>query len=412
MIEYEYFVLSNGLQIILHNYSIAPILNFNLTYQVGSKHEYPNNSGVAHFLEHMMFEGHYESESYDEIIESIGGNNNAFTSSDITNYYSSIPSVNLETLCWIESRRMIDMNFLLKDFEVQKKVILEEYKESYLTKPYGDAWHKILSIAYTKHPYRFPVIGRDIESIKDISIEDIRNFYNNYYSPNNAILVIAGSIDLAKTRDLVTEYFGKIPSRNIANNYYPQEPKQKSHRKKTTKGKVPMNAFYKVYHCPPRNNKDYYAAYLIANYLFENGKSSYLYRKLVETEKVFYSINCFMAEFFDNDILVIYGKIYENIDMNRAEKLFDDTIQGFIDNELDEKELKKSKTRAHGDMLLNYNSLSQRSLALVHSSAMNNVDLVNTFLKKMESIRLELLQRVYRSILHESNCSTLYYEKI
>ncbi|HET6767388.1 MAG TPA: pitrilysin family protein, partial [Chitinophagaceae bacterium] len=273
MIQFERFVLANGLKVIVHQDLSTPMAVVNIMYDVGARDEDPEKTGFAHLFEHLMFGGSINIPTYDSPLQMAGGENNAYTSNDVTNYYIQLPAENLETAFWLESDRMLSLAFGEKSLDVQRKVVSEEFKEHYLNKPYGDVWHKMRELAYKVHPYRWMTIGKELSHIENAKLDDVRNFFFKHYRPTNAILVVAGNVTVEKVTALAEKWFGDIPAGEKYVRNLPQEPAQAEARKLEVKADVPLDAFYKCWHIYPRTDKRYYIADLITEILSGGGSS-------------------------------------------------------------------------------------------------------------------------------------------
>ncbi|MDP4185578.1 MAG: pitrilysin family protein, partial [Bacteroidota bacterium] len=280
MIQFDKIVLENGLKVLVHRDTTTPLAALNICYDVGSRDEDPNLTGFAHLFEHLMFGGSVNIPSYDEPLQQVGGDNNAFTSNDITNYYLTLPSENIETGFWLESDRMLELAFSEKSLEVQRNVVIEEFKQRYLNQPYGDAWPKIREMAYQVHPYSWPTIGKDISHIANATLDQVKDFFYRHYAPNNAVLVATGNVDSDQIFQLAEKWFGPIPYREVPLRNLPQEPVQKELRFEEMERDVPIDSLYMAYHMSDRLAPEYYTADLISDIL-SNGHSSRLYRRLV-----------------------------------------------------------------------------------------------------------------------------------
>src|SRR5687767_7959075 len=277
MINFERFSLPNGLTIIVHQDTSTPMAVMDVMYDVGARDEDPQQTGFAHLFEHLMFGGSVNIPSYDEPLQMAGGENNAYTTNDLTNYYIQLPAENLETAFWLESDRMLSLAFSEKSLDTQRKVVCEEFKEHYLTKPYGDAWHKMRELAYKKHPYRWMTIGKELAHIETASLKEVKNFFKKHYSPVNAVMVVAGNVTVARVKELAEKWFGDIPSGAKYERELPIEPEQLEARTLEIKADVPLDAFYKCWHISSRLDKRYYVADLITEIL-SGGASSRLYQ--------------------------------------------------------------------------------------------------------------------------------------
>jgi len=226
VVNFERFSLPNGLRVVVHRDTSTPMAVVNVMYDVGAKDEDPNKTGFAHLFEHLMFGGSVNIPVYDEPLQMAGGENNAYTTNDLTNYYIQIPAENLETAFWLESDRMLSLAFTDNSLEVQRKVVCEEFKEHYLNKPYGDVWLKLRELAYEVHPYRWMTIGKELSHIENAQLQDVKNFFFKHYRPVNAILVVAGNVTVDQVKTLAEKWFGPIGSGQKYNRNLPEEPQQ------------------------------------------------------------------------------------------------------------------------------------------------------------------------------------------
>ena len=318
MINFTEFTLANGLRVMVHEDHTVQIAVMNILYDVGSRDEHPNKTGFAHLFEHLMFGGSKNISSFDEPLQLVGGENNAFTNTDITNYYLTVPASNIETGFWLESDRMMSLSFDPKVLEVQRKVVIEEFKQRYLNQPYGDVWLKLRPLTYTQHPYAWATIGKEISHIENATLNDVKDFFFRYYVPSNAILVVAGNVTVDQVMKLSEKWFGPIPSPALSKRNLPIEPKQTSKRFLEVEADVPASAFYKAWHMPGRFHNDYYAADLLSDIL-SRGQSSILYQKLVKEKEIYTSISSFVMGNIDPGILVMSGRIKEGIRLEDGE---------------------------------------------------------------------------------------------
>ena len=281
MIQFEKFLLSNGLRVLVHRDTSTPMAVLNVLYDAGARDENPEQTGFAHLFEHLMFGGSINIPNYDGPLQVAGGENNAYTTNDLTNYYIQIPAENLETAFWLESDRMLSLAFTDKSLEVQRKVVSEEFKEHYLNKPYGDVWHKMRELTYKVHPYRWMTIGKELSHIENAKLDDVKNFFFKHYRPVNAILVVAGNVTVEKVKELAEKWFGDIPSGEKYNRNLPQEPPQLAACSLQLTADVPLDALYKCWHMYPRLDQRYYIADLITEVL-SGGGSSRFFQALVK----------------------------------------------------------------------------------------------------------------------------------
>lgn len=410
MISYEKFTLKNGLQVYIHQDKTTPIAAFNLLYQVGARDEDENKTGFAHLFEHLMFGGSVNIPVFDEPLQQVGGENNAFTSNDITNYYITLPVSNLETAFWLESDRMLSLNFDDKSLETQRKVVIEEFKQRYLNQPYGDAWLHLRPLAYKKHPYRWATIGKEIAHIEDATMDDVKHFFKKFYIPNNAILVVAGNVSTQQIKELAEKWFAPIPAGTPYVRNIPQEEKQTEARIGEIFGKVPQNAIYKAYKMPDRLDKNYYVADLIGDML-GRGKSSRLYQKLVKQNPLFNELSAYISGSIDAGLLVIQGNLNDNITLEEANKAIETVVDEFLMENLSEIELEKVKNKAISTILFSEVELLNRAMNLAYFAALGKIEMVNEEEDMLASITVKDIKEVAEEILCPTNCSTLFYRK-
>lgn len=408
MIQYERFTLENGLRVLVHTDKSTPMAVVNVLYDVGAKDEDPAKTGFAHLFEHLMFGGSINIPSYDEPLQVAGGENNAFTTNDLTNYYCQLPVENLETAFWLESDRMLSLAFSKKSLEVQRKVVCEEFKEHYINKPYGDVWHNMRALAYTTHPYRWMTIGATLQHIEDATLEDVKAFFAKHYTPCNAILVVAGNVELEQVRSLAEKWFGPIPSGVRYQRALPTEPKQTASRQKAFKTNVPLDALYKCWHMPARMDDRYYACDLLSDIL-SGGGSSRLYQKLVKEKQLFSNIECYHFGSTEPGLMTIEGKLVKGISMEMAEAALSEEIEQLKQEIIPEKELQKVKNKTESAMAFEDMSLMNRASSLAMYENLGESELINTELEKYQRVRPEDIRQMCREIFEETNCNTLHY---
>ncbi len=409
MIEYEHTILDNGLNVVVHPDPTSSVVVVNVAYKVGSRDETPDKTGFAHLFEHLMFSGSIHIPSYDEPLQKAGGENNAFTTPDYTNYYLTIPAENIETGLWLESDRMLGLAFNEKGLEVQRKVVIEEFKQRYLNQPYGDVWHKLRALVYKKHSYQWPTIGKNIAQIEEAKMEDVRAFFNKYYIPNNAVLVLAGNITTNKGFELAKKWFGDIPKGKNVQRNIAEEPAQVAKRHLEVQSNVPVDAFYKVYNMPGRENTDYYTADLLSDIL-GRGKSSLLYQELVENNLIFTDIAGYVLGSLDPGLLVVSGKLAEGIIFKNAEAAVDKIINELVDTGVDELALEKAKNQALASHAFGDIDVLNRAMNLAYGFILDDLDRTNKELGIIKNISLEDINTMAQSILVETNASTMYYK--
>jgi zinc protease len=410
MIAFKEFTLENGLQVIVHEDPTVQIAVMNILYDVGSRDEHPDKTGFAHLFEHLMFGGSKNIPNYDEPLQRVGGENNAFTNTDITNYYLTLPASNLETGFWLESDRMLSLSFDPKVLEVQQKVVIEEFKQRYLNQPYGDVWLKLRPLAYKVHPYKWATIGKEMSHIENATLQDVKDFFFRYYVPNNALMVIAGNVTVDQVKKLSEKWFGPIP-RGIKSRDMLTEPTQQEKRFLNVSAKVPANAFYKAYHMPGRFHDDYYAIDLLSDIL-SRGQSSRLYHQLVKKKEIFTSISSFVLGSIDPGLLVISGRVKDGIALADAEAEVQTVIDQLLIQGSDERELDKVKNQTESTLEFGEVEVLNRAMNLAFAKLSGNTALVNEESKLINLTTLEDISRVARNILREENSSVLYYEAV
>jgi predicted Zn-dependent peptidase len=408
MIQFEKFVLANGLRVIVHRDASTPMAVLNVMYDVGARDEQPDKTGFAHLFEHLMFGGSIHIPNYDTPLQMAGGDNNAYTTNDLTNYYIHLPAENLETAFWLESDRMLSLAFSEKSLDVQRKVVCEEFKEHYLNKPYGDVWHKMRELAYKVHPYRWMTIGKELSHIENAKLDDVKNFFFRHYRPVNAIIVAAGNVNAEKVKALAEKWFADIPAGEKYMRHLPQEPSQTEVRKLEVKADVPLDAFYKCWHIYPRLDQRYYIADLITE-LLSGGGSSRLFHSLVKEKKLFSNIDCYHSGSLDAGTLVIEGKLVKGVKMQDAEKAVEEELEKIKTEKVTEHELQKVKNKVESMMAFEDMSLVNRANSLAFYELLGDAEQMNHELEKYNVVTEEDILQESRIIFRPENSSTLYY---
>lgn len=408
MIQFEKFILSNGLRVLVHEDKSTPMAVVNVLYDVGARDEDPHKTGFAHLFEHLMFGGSVNVPVYDEPLQVAGGENNAYTSNDLTNYYCQLPAENAETAFWLESDRMLSLAFSKKSLEVQRKVVCEEFKEHYINKPYGDVWHKMRELVYTTHPYKWMTIGKELKHVEDATLEDVKAFFYKHYTPANAVLVVAGNIETAKAKELAEKWFGSIPSGEKYDRNLPQEPKQTTPRFIEITAEVPLDALYKCWHIYARTDDRYYTADLISDIL-SGGGSSRLYQSLVKEKQLFSNIECYHMGSTDAGIMVIEGKLVKGIDIKLADAAVNEELQKLQQTGITTAELEKVKNKTESAMAFEDMTVMNRAASIAMYELLGDADLINKELAKYQAVTAEAILAQSRIIFDENNCSTMYY---
>lgn len=408
MIQFEKFTLANGLRVIVHQDLSTPMAVMNIMYDVGARDEDPERTGFAHLFEHLMFGGSENIPSYDEPLQMAGGENNAYTTNDLTNYYIQLPAENLETAFWLESDRMLSLAFSEKSLDVQRKVVCEEFKEHYLTKPYGDVWHKMRELAYKKHPYRWMTIGKELSHIENAKLEDVKNFFFKHYRPVNAVLVVAGNVTVERVKELAQKWFGDIPSGEKYNRSLPVEPEQTEERFLEIKANVPLDALYKCWHMGSRMDSSYYAVDLMTDIL-SGGGSSRLYQSLVKEQKLFSNIECHHFGSTDAGLVVVEGKLVKGVKMEDAEKAVEKELEKMKNEKVADAELQKVKNKTESMIAFEDMSVMSRANSLAYYETLGDAAWMNFELQKYAKVTTEDILEQSRQIFRRENCSTIHY---
>ncbi len=410
MLKFERFTLENGLRVIVHEDKATPMVAMNILYDVGSRDEEPNRTGFAHLFEHLMFGGSVNIPDYDAPLQMAGGENNAYTTNDITNYHIQLPLKNIETAFWLESDRMLSLAFSKKSLEVQIKVVSEEFKEHYLNKPYGDAWHQLRLLAYKQHPYQWPTIGKDLKQIEEAKLDDVKAFFTKHYCPVNAIMCIAGNVTLAQVKELSEKWFGSIPAGTKYVRNIPNEPVQDEGRSNTISAEVPLDALYKTWHMSGRLTPPYYATDL-ATEILGGGYSSRLYQRLVKEEQLFSNISCYHTGSLDPGLVVIEGKIREGKSIEEANDAVEKEISKLVAEGVTDSELQKAKNKIEAMIAFEDMTLLSRANNLAFYELIGDAELINNEWNLYQSVTAAFLQETAGLLFKASNCNTLFYRK-
>ncbi len=407
-ITYYKEILSNGLRVIINNDSSTSLAAVNLLYNVGSKHESPGRTGFAHLFEHLMFGGSFNIPSFDTPLEKAGGTNNAFTNNDFTSYYMTLPAANLEIAFWLESDRMLGLNFSQQKLDVQRNVVIEEYKQRYLNRPYGDTWLLLRPLAYKVHPYQWPTIGKNISHIENATLQEVKNFFYSHYAPNNAILTVSGNVEIDYVLSIADKWFGEIPSRSISRKTIEKEPVQKKEQHLNVERDVPFDAIYKVYHTCSRNHPDFYATDMISDIL-SNGNSSRLYQSLVKQKKLFYQLDAYISGELEEGLFVFSGKLNKNVSMKDADEAISEEIEKMKTSLPEGKEIEKVKNKFEANYIYNNTETLNRAIHLSFYDLLGDAGFVNHEVENYRSVTPEQVQQTANNVFKKQNCSTLYY---
>lgn len=409
MVNFSRFKLDNGLTVLVHEDHTTAMAVVNILYKVGARDESPDKTGFAHLFEHLMFGGSVNIPNYDAPLQAVGGENNAFTTNDITNYYITLPANNLETAFWLESDRMLSLAFSNQSLEVQRQVVCEEFKQRYLNQPYGDVWLKLRPLAYKVHPYRWATIGKELKHIEEATMEDVKAFFKKYYTPQNAVMVVAGAVQLDEVKQLAQKWFGDIPSGEPVVRDIPKEPQQVEARFERVKADVPVDAIYIAFHGPERMEADYYAADLITDIL-SRGASSRLYRALVKEHQLFSEINAYMMGSIDSNLVVVEGKPLPHLSLEEAEQHIWQQLDRLKEERIEEQELQKVKNKVESTMLFSELSILDKAMNLAFFEMLSKAEDYNREVEKYSAVSSEDILRVANAVFRKENSSTLYYQ--
>lgn len=409
MISYEKMVLQNGLTVLLHEDKNTPIASISVLYKVGSRDEHPEKTGFAHLFEHLMFGGSINIPDYDGVMQRAGGENNAYTNHDYTHFFTTLPAINIETALWLESDRMLELMLQKEVLDVQKKVVVEEFYETCLNLPYGDVWHELSALNYEKHPYKWPTIGVHPSHIEKANLTDVKKFYNKYYHPGNAILVIAGPISIKRMKELAMKWFNDIPSGKTIKKNYSSEPPKKEARHKQSQAEVPVDAIYMTFPCPARADKAFYAVDLLSD-IFSNGPSSRLIHRLTRENKYFNQIDCYVTGDFDPGLIVFEGRPTEKISLKDAEEIISKEITDLKNQLIESAELQKWKNKAESTLVLSEMGIQSKSMNLGFFEALGNADLMNAESEIYQSLTAEEIQQAANVWLRDDQKSVLTYK--
>lgn len=409
MLQFEKFTLKNGLKVLINRDLSTPMAVVNILYGVGARDEDEERTGFAHLFEHLMFGGSVNIPEFDTPLEKVGGENNAFTNNDITNYYVTLPANNIETALWLESDRMLDLAFSDKSLEVQRKVVIEEFKQRYLNQPYGDAWLYLRPMAWKVHPYRWATIGKEISHIENATQNDVRAFYKKWYNPANAILSIAGPVDTDQTMKLVEKWFGAIDKPHSATHLIPQEPEQTEKRSLVLHREVPFRSMYRAWHMPSRLHPDYRVCDIISD-LLSNGASSRLYQNLVRNRTLFSGLNGYITGDFDPGLFMIQGELSNGVSFDEVSTALDQEINSIIEGNFSDRELEKVKNKIESAFEFAKISALNNAMNLALYEWMGDAAMLNSEVERYSAITRDDICRVAKNIFREDNLSELFYE--
>ena len=411
MIQFERFTLANGLRVIFHKDTTTPLAVVNTLYDVGARDEHPDKTGFAHLFEHLMFGGSINIPDFDTPLQLAGGESNAFTSNDITNYYDIVPGVNLETALWLESDRMLSLAFTPKSLETQRNVVMEEFKQRYLNQPYGDVWLELRPLAYESHPYQWATIGKELKHIEDATMEDVKDFFSKFYNPSNAILCIAGNFELEYIKQVVEKWFGDIPEGIKPARILPKEPKQEILREKIIERKVPSDAIYFAFKMPERKSFEYYAVDILSDAIGRD-KSSRLYVKLQKELKLVTDIFAYITGSIDEGLLIIEAKLSVGKTFLEVEEAVWNVLNEIKAEIISKKELKRLKNKINTAKAFQEQGMLNRAMNLSFFELLGDANGVNEEQKIIDQINENQIHTMANQILNPQNCSILKVKAI
>ncbi len=408
MIEFDYFTLANGLKVFVHQDKTTPMAAVNVAYNVGSKDEEENRTGFAHLFEHLMFRGSVNIQNYDKPLQIVGGENNAYTSADLTNYHLTLPVVNLETAFWLESDRMLGLDFQEEKLAAEKRVVIEEYKQNYLNQPYGDVWLNLYPLAYKVHSYQWATIGKDISHIEQATLGEVEQFFYKYYRPNNAVLVVSGNVSTEQVQDLSHKWFGDIPSGLPFQRNLPQEPVQTEARYLEKTSNVPMDLLYMAFHMPGRYENSYYTADLLSDVL-GRGRSARLYQRLVKDKPLCASIKAYITGAMETGLFVIQAYANKGVQLAEIEQEIWSILAELQQQQIGVQELQKVKNKAESTTSFHEVELLSRSSRLAYYATMGDPYRINQENILIQAITSEQLQEMAKTLFSKEKSSTMYY---
>jgi len=408
MIEFQRHKLKNGLTVLIHKDPGSPMAAFNMLYHVGAKDEHPDRTGLAHLFEHLMFGGSENAAKFDEHLEAAGGQSNAFTSNDLTNYYISIPVQNLETAFWLESDRLHSPSLNSENIRIQKSVVIEEYNQRNVNQPYGDIWSLLRPLVYKTHPYRWPVIGMDMRHIEEAGDDEIRSFFNTHYSPANAVLCVAGDVDPETVIPLSEKWFGDIrrPYNYVRN--LPKEANQHSARYLEVERNVPQDALYMNFPAPGRLDESFYASDLLSD-IISGGESSRIYRELVIEKEIFTEFDAFSSGDIENGMFILTGKLNPGISFSAAEDEVWKQL-AVISNDITPRELNKVKNRTETALAWGRLKALDKAMTLCYFEALGDANMANQESAGYQNVHVDYCRDFAKNLFDPDAVSILRYK--
>ena len=410
MFKINRHTLDNGLRLVHYEDASTQMVALNIVYDVGARDEHPQHTGFAHLFEHLMFGGSVNIPDYDTPLQLAGGENNAWTNNDITNYYLTVPKANVETGFWLESDRMLGLAFSEHSLEVQREVVMEEFKQRCLNQPYGDVGHLLRPLAYQVHPYRWPTIGKELSHIAQATLQEVEDFFYRYYAPNNAVLAVTGNISWEETLRLTEKWFAPVPYRHVPERHLPAEPEQQAERRLTVERNVPLDALFMVYHMCSRDDADYYAFDILSDIL-SNGRSSRLIRHLVQEQNLFSSIDAYISGSRDAGLFHISGKPAAGVSLEQAEAAVRKELEQLQQQPVEAAELEKVKNKFESTQIFGNINYLNVATNLAWYELTGQAEDINQTVERYRAVTSGQLQAVARQAFRQENCSVLHYRK-
>lgn len=403
-------ILDNGLRLVHSPDESTQMVAINILYNVGARDEHPEHTGFAHLFEHLMFGGSVNIPDYDMPLQLAGGENNAWTNNDITNYYLTVPRQNVETGFWLESDRMLSLDFSERSLEVQRGVVMEEFKQRCLNQPYGDVSHLLRPLAYRVHPYQWPTIGKYLSHIANATLEEVEAFFFRFYAPNNAILAVTGHISFEEAVALTEKWFGPIPRREVPLRNLPQEPEQTEERRLTVERNVPLDSLFMAYPMCGHRHPDYYAFDILSD-LLSNGRSSRLNQRLVQKKQLFSSIDAYISGSVDAGLFHISGKPSAGVSLEQAEAAVREELDRLQQEPVDELELEKVKNKFESTQIFGNINYLNVATNLAWFELLGCAEDMEKEVSRYRAVTAEQLQAVAKSVFRRENGVILYYKK-
>lgn len=409
MLQINRHILSNGLRLVHSQDASTQMVALNVLYNVGARDENPEHTGFAHLFEHLMFGGSVNIPDYDAPLQLAGGENNAWTNNDITNYYLTVPRQNVETGFWLESDRMLSLDFSERSLEVQRGVVMEEFKQRCLNQPYGDVGHLLRPLAYRVHPYQWPTIGKELSHIANATLEEVKDFFFRFYAPNNAVLAVTGNILFEEAVSLTEKWFGPIPRREVPLRQLPKEPVQTGERRQVVERNVPLDSLFMAYHMCDRLDADYYAFDILSDIL-SNGRSSRLNQHLVQEKQLFSSIDAYISGTIDAGLFHISGKPAAGVSLEEAETAVREELNELQTALVQEHELEKVKNKFESTQIFGNINYLNVATNLAWFELNGQAEDMEKEVERYRAVTADRLKAVAQTAFREENGVVLYYK--